>query len=129
MHIHAYFQIWYSKPLTTFFLLLASPTKKKTDKQTNKQKERWQGHRNSCGQLQRARNIKRFLETRETTVLTRIGKFYLWFEQRLIWTKIHTTWHCLYQMIGLISIVKRVRDGGVSWMRSQYCWSRALNLS
>ena len=25
------------------------------NKQTNKQKERWQGHRNSCGQLQRAR--------------------------------------------------------------------------
>ena len=32
--------------------LLASPKKKKnTSKQTNKQKERWQGHRNSCGQL------------------------------------------------------------------------------
>ena len=30
-------------------ILLASPEKK------NKQKERWQGHRNSCGQLQRAR--------------------------------------------------------------------------
>ena len=30
-------------------LLLASPKKK-----TNKQKEHWQGHRNSCGQLQRA---------------------------------------------------------------------------
>ena len=29
------------------FILLASPKKKKTDKQ----KERWQGHRNSCGQL------------------------------------------------------------------------------
>ena len=33
-------------------LLLASPKKK--NKQTNKQKEHWQGHRNSCGQLQRA---------------------------------------------------------------------------
>ena len=31
-------------------ILLASPEKK-----TNKQKERWQGHRNSCGQSQRAR--------------------------------------------------------------------------
>ena len=30
--------------------LLASPPKK----QTNKQKEHWQGHSNSCGQLQRA---------------------------------------------------------------------------
>ena len=36
------------------FILLASP-KKKTNKQTDKQKEPWQGHRNSCGQLQRAR--------------------------------------------------------------------------
>ena len=34
--------------------------KTKHNKQTNKQKERWQGHRNSCGQLQRARiQIKR----------------------------------------------------------------------
>ena len=31
-----------------FFVLLAAPKK-------NKQKELWQGHRNSCGQLQRAR--------------------------------------------------------------------------
>ena len=29
-----------------YFILLASP------KQTDKQKERWQGHCNSCGQLQ-----------------------------------------------------------------------------
>ena len=36
-----------------FFILLASP---KTNKQTDKQKERWQKHRNSCGQLQRARD-------------------------------------------------------------------------
>ena len=35
-----------------YFFLLASPKKKNTSKQTNKQKERWQGHRNSCGQLQ-----------------------------------------------------------------------------
>ena len=35
------------------FILLASPKKK--HKQTDKQKERWQGHRNSCGQLRRAR--------------------------------------------------------------------------
>ena len=27
------------------------------NKQTNKQKEGWQGHRNSCGQLQRAQDI------------------------------------------------------------------------
>ena len=33
------------------FFLLASPKKKNTSKQTNKQKERWEGHRNSCGQL------------------------------------------------------------------------------
>ena len=31
-------------------ILLFSP-------KTNKQKERWQGHRNSCGQLQRARPV------------------------------------------------------------------------
>ena len=35
------------------FILLASP-KKQTNKQTNKLKERWQGHRNNCGQLQQA---------------------------------------------------------------------------
>ena len=56
------------------FFLLASPKKKK---QTDKQKERWQGHRNSCGQLQRARklikkkiktrNIKKHSDTRKTT--------------------------------------------------------------
>ena len=48
---------------------------KKTNKQTNKQKERWQGHCNSCGQLQRARtlkkiktrNIKKHSDTRKTT--------------------------------------------------------------
>ena len=41
---------------------------------SNKQKERWQGHRNSCGQLQRARilikktrNIKKHSDARETT--------------------------------------------------------------
>ena len=52
--------------------LLASPKKI----QANKQKERWQGHRNSCGQLQRARilikkiktrNIKKHSDTRKTT--------------------------------------------------------------
>jgi len=37
--------------LHILLLLLASP---KNKKQTNKQKEHWQGHRNSCGQLQRA---------------------------------------------------------------------------
>ena len=51
-----------------FFVLLAAPKKK------NKQKELWQGHRNSCGQLQRARilikktrNIKRHSDTRKAT--------------------------------------------------------------
>ena len=53
-------------------LILFSPKKK-----TNKQKERWQGHRNSCGQLQRARiliknnnknkNIKKHSDTTKTT--------------------------------------------------------------
>ena len=43
------------------FFIISFANKKK--EQTNKQKESWQGHRNSCGQLQRARNIKRFLET------------------------------------------------------------------
>ena len=48
-------------------------------KKTNKQKERWRGRRNSCGQLQRARilllqiiikktrNIKKQSDTRKTT--------------------------------------------------------------
>ena len=58
-----------------FFIIISFANKKK--EQTNKQKESWQGHRNSFGQLQRARNIKRFLETRETTVLIRIDKFCL----------------------------------------------------
>ena len=42
---------------TYFLFLIISFAKNKTNnkKQTNKQKERWQGHRNSCGQLQRAR--------------------------------------------------------------------------
>ena len=38
-----------------YFLLLASPKKK--NKQTTKQKERWQGHCNSCGQLQRVQRV------------------------------------------------------------------------
>ena len=44
--------------LLFYFILLDSP-KKQTNKQTNKQKERWQGHRNSCGQLQWAWILKR----------------------------------------------------------------------
>ena len=65
---------------TYFLFLIISFAKKKTkknnNKQTNKQKERWQGHRNSCGQLQRARilikkiktrNIKKHSDTRKTT--------------------------------------------------------------
>ena len=58
------------------FILLASP-KKKPNKQTNKQKERWQGHRNSCGQLQRA-CVEESISTTITT--KRIGSrtiFYL----------------------------------------------------
>ena len=53
------------------FILLASP------KKTNKQKERWQGHRNSCGQLQRA-CVEESISTTITT--KRIGSrtiFYL----------------------------------------------------
>ena len=58
-----------------FYYYFISFAKKKTNKETNKQKERWQGHRNSCGQLQRARtlkkiktrNIKKHNDTRKTT--------------------------------------------------------------
>ena len=59
-------------------ILLASLKKIQTNKQTNKQKERWQGHRNSCGQLQWARiliyiyktwNIKKHSDTRITTAI------------------------------------------------------------
>ena len=35
-----------------FFISFAKKKKTQANKQTNKQKERWQGHRNSCGQLQ-----------------------------------------------------------------------------
>ena len=62
-------------PLVLFYFI--SFAKKQTNKQTDKQKERWQGHRNSCGQLQRARilirkkiktrNIKKHSDTRKTT--------------------------------------------------------------
>ena len=57
-----------------FYLINFAP--QKTNKQTNKQKERWQGHRNSCGQLQwarkltkkiKTRNIKKHSDTRKTT--------------------------------------------------------------
>ena len=54
-----------------FFFLFITFAKKKNK---NKQKERWQGRRNSCGQLQRARilikktrNIKRHSDTKKTT--------------------------------------------------------------
>ena len=40
--------------LLFYFILLASPKKKKKETNKNKQKERWQGHRNICGQLQQA---------------------------------------------------------------------------
>ena len=68
-------EVWDLNFFIIIFILLASPKKKK-NKQTNKQKERWQGHRNSCGQLQRARilikkiktrNIKKHSDTRKTT--------------------------------------------------------------
>ena len=45
--------------LSLLFILLASPKK-----QTNKQKERWQGHCNSCGQLQRAWILIKKIKTR-----------------------------------------------------------------
>ena len=51
-----------------FFISFAKKTNKQTNKQRDKQKERWQGHRNSCGQLQRARllflNIRAFRSTK-----------------------------------------------------------------
>ena len=57
-----------------FFFLIYYLRQKKEQKQKNKQKERWQGRRNSCGQLQRARilikktrNIKRHSDTKKTT--------------------------------------------------------------
>ena len=65
--------------LQIFFIFYFICFAKKTNKLTNKQtEERWQGHRNSCGQLQRARilikkiiiktrNIKKHSDTRETT--------------------------------------------------------------
>ena len=45
-----------------FFILLASPKKK----ETNKQKERWQGHRKSCGQSQRARILVKEKKIKKT---------------------------------------------------------------
>ena len=62
-------------PFPPYSILLASPK----NKQTNKQKERSQGHRNSCGQLQQARilikkktrNIKKDSDTRKTTATYR----------------------------------------------------------
>ena len=59
-----------------FFISFAKKKKTQANKQTNKQKERWQGHRNSCGQLQwarkltkkiKTRNIKKHSDTRKTT--------------------------------------------------------------
>ena len=41
--------LWGNPELQLFYLLASQ--------KTNKQKERWQGHRNSCGQLQRAHDI------------------------------------------------------------------------
>ena len=57
-----------------FYLFYFISFAKKKNKQT--EKKRWQGHRNSCGQLQRARilikkiktrNIKKHSDTRKTT--------------------------------------------------------------
>ena len=58
------------------FILLASPKKKQTNKQTNKLKERWQGHRNNCGQLQQA-----WVEESISTTITtkRIGSRTIFF--------------------------------------------------
>ena len=64
--------------LQIFFIFYFICFAKKTNKLTNKQtEERWQGHRNSCGQLQRARiliknnnknkNIKKHSDTTKTT--------------------------------------------------------------
>ena len=59
--------------LQIFFIFYFVASPKKTNKQTE---ERWQGHRNSCGQLQRARilikkiktrYIKKHSDTRKTT--------------------------------------------------------------
>ena len=44
-------------PVSKHFIFSYQLRQKKTNKQTTKQKERWQGHCNSCGQLQRARNL------------------------------------------------------------------------
>ena len=63
---------WHCENVCFIFILLASPKKK----QTNRKKECWQGHCNSCGQLQRARilikemktrNIKKCSDTRKST--------------------------------------------------------------
>ena len=42
-----------------YFIISFAKTNKQTNRQTNKQKESWQGHRNGCGQLQRARMLKK----------------------------------------------------------------------
>ena len=68
-------EVW---DLNFFIIILLASPKKKTNKETNKQKERWQGHRNSCGQLQRARilkkiktrNIKKHNDTRKLQLHT-----------------------------------------------------------
>ena len=64
--------------IQTRYYFVSFAKKMQTNKQTNKQKERWQGHRNSCGQLQWARiliyiyktwNIKKHSDTRITTAI------------------------------------------------------------
>ena len=61
-----------------FYFISFAKKNKQTNKKTNKQKERWQGHRNSFCQLQRAwilkkkiiiktRNVKNHGDTRKTT--------------------------------------------------------------
>ena len=63
-----------SPPPPPLFYFISS-AKKQTNKPTNRKKERWQGHRNSCGELHQARilikkktrNIKKDSDTRKTT--------------------------------------------------------------
>ena len=45
---------WHISQIIIITLLTSPKKKKQTNKQTDKQKKRWQGHCNSCGQLQRA---------------------------------------------------------------------------
>ena len=60
-----------------YFILFLFYKLHQNNKQTNKQKERWQGHRNRCGQLQRTwmlkkgkkRKVKKHSDTRKTPAM------------------------------------------------------------